>query len=111
LYTVFKVDCSKIHPVKIRCEKLGWPNKDEFGKTMYDNVYFQSRYEAWRQLLAEHRAGVYLIWRDIRYTFIGLFHSIGRCIWFLLLLMLSIILYLTSGDWRSRPQGIYRKDC
>lgn len=61
MYTVYHADYSKAtRPILVQCEKLGYPNTDEHGATMYENTHFREEPLAYRSLMENQFAGVEL---------------------------------------------------
>ena len=45
----WRVDDDAPVPIEVECEQRGYPHKDAEGHTQYDNTYFDTEDEAWKQ--------------------------------------------------------------
>ena len=46
MFTVYKFNLERGRVEPVKCEKVGYPNKDEHGEIMYFNTHFESPDEA-----------------------------------------------------------------
>lgn len=56
--TVYYADTEALRPVPTTIEPRG--DRDEAGRTVYENTHFRTEREAWERLIAEATAGVKL---------------------------------------------------
>lgn len=62
---MWKVVYGSPAPVEVEAEVPCWPNRDESGEQIFDNKHFLTLEAAWKQHLAEHRAGFSLAAGDV----------------------------------------------